>query len=105
LPAPTPAERGPSRWQLERRLEALEAQIASVEEGLEELGDQLAAPDGLQPGDVQRIMGQPPEPPSGPPPTQAEILALLGARHATLESELLELMEEWHDITDRLAAA
>ena len=41
----------------------------------------------------------------GPPPTQAEILAALGSKHAALEAGLLALMEEWHDVTERLSAA
>jgi len=45
------------------------------------------------------------EEPTGPPPTQAEILAALGQKHAKLEEQLLALMEEWHDVTDRLSAA
>ncbi len=95
---------GPSRWQLERRLEALETEIAEAEAGLDTVVQQLAAPGAVKPEmlagaeDTAAI-------PSGPPPTQAEILAALGVKHAKLERELLELMEEWHEISDRLSAA
>ena len=32
----------------------------------------------------------------------AEIVAELGSRHATLEQELLVLIDEWHQLTDQL---
>lgn len=105
---------GPSRWQMERRLEALEAQISGAEANLNTVTEQLASPGTVAPemlaseptgdegGGVSTTKASAP---SGPPPTQAEILAALGVKHARLERELLELMEEWHDITDRLSAA
>ncbi|NLG09071.1 MAG: ABC-F family ATP-binding cassette domain-containing protein [Deinococcales bacterium] len=96
-----PARRGPSRWQLERRLEALEEEIGAAEARLDELSGQLAAPDALDASLVAELVGGA----DGPPPTQAEVLAALGAKHARLEAELLQLMEEWHDITERLSAA
>ena len=101
---------GPSRWQLERRLEALEAEIEAAEAGLDEVVQQLASPGTVTPnmlvaadaaGDGVISTGAP----NGPPPTQAEILAALGQKHAKLEEQLLALMEEWHDVTDRLSAA
>ncbi len=104
------ADRGPSRWQMERRLEALEAEIDEAEERLAELTRALAAPDAVDAAFLKTVGSGGDGGPSGlasagPPPTQAEVLAQLGSRHATLEAELLELMEEWHDITERLSAA
>src|SRR5690554_2730010 len=112
-PAPTPTRSGPSKWQLERRLESLEAQIAEAEASLDVVTRQLAAPEEVTPEMLQGptaraatgAAGSAVPQPSGPPPTQGEILAQLGVLHAKLEGELLELMEEWHDITDRLSAA
>jgi len=100
-------ERGPSRWQLARRLEALEGEIARLEQDVHTVVTLLAAPQEL---DARALevggagAGVDARAGVGPPPTRAEILASLGARHATLEAELLARMEEWHEITDRLGA-
>ncbi len=99
--AASPVRSGPSKWQLERRLEALEQEISESEADLAEVTRQLAAPDALGAG---TILGDDDQP-GGPPPTQAEILTALGSKHARLERELLALMEEWHDITDQLGVA
>ena len=40
----------------------------------------------------------------GPPPSDAEVIAALGRLHAELEGRLLELMEEWHELTDLVGA-
>ena len=100
---------GPSKWQLERRLEALESEIEAAEAGLEEVVQQLASPGTVTPGMVTEPGGDggpsSAGAPTGPPPSQAEILAALGQKHAKLEEQLLALMEEWHDVTERLSAA
>jgi ATP-binding cassette, subfamily F, member 3 len=101
------ANRGPSRWQLERRRETLEDEIAGLERAVAEVVALLAAPqslderaldtvDALEAATRSTVTGD------GPPPSQADILASLGSRHATLEQELLARMQEWQDITDRL---
>ena len=97
--------KGPSRWQLERRLEALETEIAEAEAGLNEVTQQLASPQAVDPGKLPDGTTDNTAAPTGPPATQAEILAALGVRHSELEGQLLALMEEWHDVTDKLNAA
>ena len=122
------ANRGPSRWQLERRREVLEGEISKLEHAVAELVAMLAAPQELDAGVLHEArvleetagLGPNGAPhgqenpsagdqsdgqalrPDGPPPSRAEILASLGSRHARLEQALLTRMEEWHDITDRL---
>lgn len=94
------ASRGPSRWQLQRRLEALEEEIKSLEARLATLTGELAKPDELD----ANLLANPPQL-AGPPLRHAELLALFGQEHAKVEEALLGLMEEWHLVTDQLAAA
>jgi ATP-binding cassette subfamily F protein 3 len=79
---PAPEKRGPSRWQLERQLEALEAQIAQLESELDELRVQLERPEQLDGRDI----------------------AALGERHAHVESELLAAMAAWEEASTLLQA-
>ncbi len=74
--------RGPSRWSLERRREALEADVAALEGELEALERRLAAPTAEAVDDV----------------------VALGERHAEVEARLIEAMSEWEDVTERLGA-
>src|SRR5690606_25586469 len=91
-----PERTGPSRWQLERRLESLEAEIAEAEAGLEVVTLQLASPEEVTPQMIQSartlegagsragVGAAPAAQPAGPPPTQGEILSQLGVLHAKL---------------------
>lgn len=97
-----PSRRGPSRWQLERRLETLEGEIEELEAELKRVSAKLASPGTLS-GENNTGTGWQAEAGSGPPPTQAELLAGLGKRHAQLERRLLALMEEWSDASEQLA--
>jgi ATP-binding cassette subfamily F protein 3 len=81
-PQPAPEKRGPSKWQLERQLEALEAQIAALEGELRSLRSQLERPDGLEGLDI----------------------AALGERHAQVEGELLAAMAAWEEASELLEA-
>ncbi|MDQ3397501.1 MAG: ABC-F family ATP-binding cassette domain-containing protein [Deinococcota bacterium] len=71
---------GPSKWQLARDLESLEAQIADLEVQLAGVTARLAEPQGL---DHQALAGY----------SQA---------HVTLEAELLCAMAAWEETTERL---
>jgi ATP-binding cassette subfamily F protein 3 len=80
---PRASERsGPSRWQLERELEALEGRIGLLEAELDHLGSQLADPDALE----------------------LHQLAEVGERHAAREDELLTAMQRWEEISATLEA-
>ncbi len=75
----------PSRWKLERRLEALEAQIDDLETTLAELNDKLANPEALNGEDFGE-------------------LGELGAQHADVEATLLSVMAEWEETSEMLSA-
>lgn len=89
---------GRSPWRLRKDLEEVEGRIAALEEELERVTAGLS-----EPGAARTLL---PELSSraGPPPTDAEVIAALGERHAALEGQLLELMEEWHELTDLVGA-
>jgi len=78
---PARAQGGPSRWQLERTREALEARVASLEHELAVLATRLAEPGEEDAGELIGI----------------------GERHAAMERELIEAMARWEDVTERLA--
>jgi ATP-binding cassette subfamily F protein 3 len=70
--------RGPSRWQLERTLEELEARIDELEESLRQADRDLCHPERLS----------------------AEQIAEVGRRHGELEAELIAAMAEWDTAQD-----
>ena len=72
----------PSKWQLERTLENLEEQIASLEQDLKEIAAKLASPEGLG----------------------AEEIWKLGEEHARVEGALLKVMRSWEEATELLSA-
>ncbi|ADI14897.1 ribosomal protection-like ABC-F family protein [Truepera radiovictrix] len=81
-PAP-PKQSGaktPSKWQLERDLEALEARVGELEAELAELAGRLEHPEGLSP----------------------EALVELGTRHAEAEAALLAAMAAWEETAELL---
>ncbi|HZJ10086.1 MAG TPA: ABC-F family ATP-binding cassette domain-containing protein [Trueperaceae bacterium] len=86
---------GMSAWQLRRRLVKVETEIAELEDELERVTDGLAAPARVEAGLLDDVRSLP-----GRPPTDVEIVTTLGSRHAVIESELLSLIEEWHELTD-----
>ncbi len=90
---------GRSPWQLKRDLQEVEARIAALEEELARVGQGLAEPRAAAAVLLPELAARP-----GPPPTDAEVIAALGQRHAELEGRLLELMEEWHELTDLVGA-
>jgi ATP-binding cassette subfamily F protein 3 len=90
---------GRSPWRLRRDLAELEARIAEVEDELERIGGGLSSLDDDAIALVPELASR-----AGPPPTRAEVIAALGERHAALEARLLELMEEWHELTDLVGA-
>ncbi len=99
----TRAAAGPSRWQLERTLTALEDEIHGVEERLANITELLGRPADVTVSALRGLqVGAWDEP--GPPPSNGELLAALATEHATLETTLLGHMEEWDDITGRLTA-
>ncbi len=69
-----------SPWQLRRRLEELEQEIVSVEEQLAELTQLLSDPAGLE----------------------AAELTVTSEQHGTLDTRMLELLEEWEKISSHL---
>jgi ATP-binding cassette subfamily F protein 3 len=71
----------PSKWQLERDLEALEARVTELEAELAALADRLERPEGLEP----------------------EVLVDLGTRHAEVEAALLEAMAAWEETAEQLS--
>jgi len=97
-----PRAAGPSRWQLERRLQEVEGDVDRLEEKLAAVTSLLGRPAELTPEHLRELGVSTSEEP-GPPPSQGEMLAALGAEHAALEARLLSSMTEWDDITDRLA--
>ena len=68
-----PRPRGPSRWQLAREQELLEARIGELEQRLVELTGTLAVPDRLDPQQI----------------------SALGREHAEVEASLLDAMARW----------
>ncbi len=72
--------RGPSRWQLGRDQEALEARIAELEAELGALTQKLTAPQTLS----------------------ADALVEVSERHGQLEAELLDAMARWEETAQRL---
>src|SRR5690606_11781261 len=89
---------GRSAWRLKRDLAELEARIHDLEGELERIGAGLARPDTAR--DLVPELARRP----GPPPTDAEVIAALGERHADLEGRLLAMMEEWHELTEAVGA-
>jgi ATP-binding cassette subfamily F protein 3 len=79
-PAPAPDVKIPSRWQLGRDREALEAKIASLEADLAGVTTQLETPETLAPDE----------------------LVAVSEAHARLERDLLEAMAHWEAISERL---
>lgn len=75
-----PAVKGPSRWQLGRDLEALEACVAELEADLAGITDKLERPDTLSPQE----------------------LVSLSEAHGRLEAELLAAMARWEEVSTRL---
>ncbi len=73
---------GPSRWQLEREREELEARIRDLEHELHGVARRLSEPDAEAPQE----------------------LAAIGERHARLERDLLAIMSRWETVTERLGA-
>ena len=84
-----------SDWQRRRRLVEVESEIADLEAELERVTQGLAAPAKVEPALLEEIDTLP-----GRPPTDVEIVTNLGTRHAVIESELLELLHEWHELSD-----
>ncbi|MDE0100130.1 MAG: ABC transporter C-terminal domain-containing protein, partial [Truepera sp.] len=74
---------GPSRWRLERDLEALEQRITGLEARLGELNRTLAQPDLLGPDQI----------------------AELGREYTGVEEALLEAMAHWEATTTALGEA
>ncbi|MEJ2358734.1 MAG: ABC-F family ATP-binding cassette domain-containing protein [Deinococcales bacterium] len=74
--------RGPSRWKLERMRDELEQRVATLERELDHLAGRLAAPTREGTDD----------------------LIAIGERHAALEQQLIDVMAEWEDVTERLGA-
>ena len=89
---------GRSAWRLKRDLAELEARIHELEGELERIGAGLERPDTAR--DLVPELARRP----GPPPTDAEVIAALGERHADLEGRLLAMMEEWHELTEAVGA-
>lgn len=75
------AVKGPSKWQLERDLADLEANIAGLEAELERVTQQLANTAALS----------------------TEAITDLGKRHTELESKLLSAMAVWEKVSEKLA--
>ena len=90
---------GRSPWRLRRDLEEVEARIASLEAELGRVAAALSTPGPEAVALVPELASRP-----GPPPSDAEVIAALGRLHAELEGRLLELMEEWHELTDLVGA-
>ncbi len=80
-PSPDAQAKGPSRWQLVRDLEALEARIAGLEEDLAAVGQRLHDVGDLSP----------------------EAIADLGENHARLEVALLEALAAWEATSEQLS--
>jgi ATP-binding cassette subfamily F protein 3 len=101
-PSPLPAAgavAGLTRWQMQKRLAVVEKEITTIEGELERVSAGLAAPaQAVTPSLLSALAISP----ARPNPTEAEIVAELGSRHASLESELLVLIDEWHQLTDHL---
>ena len=72
--------KGPSKWQLGRDQEALEAHIADLEDNLEALTKKLTEPETLTP----------------------EALLETSERHGRLEAELLDAIARWEETTEAL---
>ena len=76
-----PESKTPSRWQLGRDLETLEARIAELETELGEIAGALETPETLTP----------------------DALVRLSENHGRLEAELLDAMAAWETTTEQLA--
>jgi len=88
-----------NRWQMQKRLAAVEEEISALEGELERVSAGLAAPASAA---TPALLAGLAISTTNPRPTEAEIVAELGSRHATLEQELLVLIDEWHQLTDQL---
>ncbi len=75
-----PEPKGPSKWQLERDLAALEGEIARLETELAEVSAKLEAPERLGPDE----------------------LVAASEAHARLEAELLRAMARWEEVSELL---
>ena len=75
-----PEAKGPSKWQLGRDREALEAHIAELEAELGALTQKLTVPETLSP----------------------EALLETSEKHGQLEAELLDAMTRWEETVERL---
>jgi len=82
-PAAAPPVTGPSKWQLTRQLEALEARIAELEAEVGQLDEALADPQQLD----------------------TATIATLGEQHTRLEGELLAAIASWEEVSEQLAKA
>jgi ATP-binding cassette subfamily F protein 3 len=74
---------GPSKWQLERKLEQLEAEIAQLEDELAQVTAKLSDTQQLSP----------------------EAITELGLRHSALEASLLKKLAAWDETASRLTAS
>ena len=74
-------DKAPSRWQLGRDLETLEARISDLETELGEIAGALETPETLTPEELVR----------------------LSEDHGRLEAELLAVMAAWEEVTEQLA--
>ena len=74
------AQKAPSRWQLGRDLESLEARITELETELGEIAGALTSPQTLTP----------------------DALVTLSEDHGRLEAELLAALERWEEVSERL---
>ncbi len=79
---PKAEAKGPSAWQLKRRLESLEHDIAELEARLAELAKRLSKPQDLDAGEIARCAKE----------------------HGALEAELLDAMAAWEEATELLQA-
>ena len=75
-----PELKGPSKWQLGRDREALEAHIAELEHELADLTQKLTVPETLSP----------------------EALLETSKKHGQLEAELLDAIARWEEMVERL---
>jgi predicted RNase H-like nuclease (RuvC/YqgF family) len=74
------ADKGPSKWQLERTVESLEQEITALEEELGGLAAKLSDPVGLPPHEISAT----------------------AERHDRLQGELAELLSKWEEASEAL---